>query len=40
MGGVTIGDGCVIAAGAVVTKDTESYCMYAGIPAVKIKQRM
>lgn len=33
--GVTIGEGAVIAAGAVVTKDVEPYAIYAGIPAKK-----
>ncbi len=40
MPGVTIHDGCVIGAGAVVTKDTEPYGVYAGIPAKKIGQRI
>lgn len=40
MSGVTIHDGCVIGAGAVVTKDTEPYGVYAGIPAKKIGQRI
>ncbi|MEZ0446843.1 acyltransferase [Cellulomonas sp. ICMP 17802] len=31
--GVTIGEGCVIAAGAVVTKDCEPNSLYAGVPA-------
>ena len=35
--GVTIGDGCVVAAGAVVTSDCEENCLYAGVPARKIK---
>ena len=39
MPGVHIADGCVIAAGAVVTKDTEPYCVYGGVPAKKIKER-
>jgi chloramphenicol O-acetyltransferase type B len=39
MGGVTIGDGCIIAAGSVVTKDLEAYAIYAGSPARKIKNR-
>ena len=38
--GVTIRQGCVIAAGAVVTKSTEAYCVYAGIPAKKIRSRL
>lgn len=37
--GVTIADGCIIAAGAVVTKDTEPYGIYAGVPAIRIKER-
>lgn len=35
--GVTIGDGCVIAAGAVVTKDCEPNGLYAGVPARRIR---
>ena len=35
---VTIGDGAVIAANAVVTKDVPAYCVVAGIPAKVIKQ--
>ena len=37
--GVTIGDGAVVAAGAVVTKDVEQYSIVAGAPAKKIKDR-
>lgn len=37
--GVTIGDGAIIALGAVVTKDVEPYAIYGGIPAKKIKDR-
>lgn len=36
--GVTIGEGCIIAAGAVVTKDCEPNGMYAGVPAKRIKE--
>lgn len=37
--GVTIGDGSVVAAGAVVTKDVEPYTVVGGIPAKKIRGR-
>lgn len=37
LGGVTIGEGAVIAAGAVVTKDVEPYTLMAGVPAKKIR---
>lgn len=37
--GVTIGDGAVIAAGAVVTKDVEPYSIVAGCPAKLLKYR-
>lgn len=36
---MTVAEGCVIAAGAVVTKSTEAYGIYAGCPAVKITAR-
>lgn len=39
MSGVRIGNGCIIAAGAVVTKDTEPYYIYGGVPAKKISER-
>lgn len=39
MDGVTIGDGAVIAAGAVVTKDIPPYAIVGGVPAKVIKFR-
>ncbi|MBQ6886190.1 MAG: CatB-related O-acetyltransferase [Lachnospiraceae bacterium] len=39
MQGVTIGDGAVVAAGALVLKDVEPYEIVAGIPAKTIKYR-
>ena len=37
--GVHIGDGCIIAAGAVVTKDAEPYTVVGGVPAKVIRSR-
>ena len=37
--GVQIGDGCIIAAGAVVTSDIPAYTIAAGVPARVIKER-
>jgi galactoside O-acetyltransferase len=37
--GVTIGRGSVVGAGAVVTRNVESYSVVAGVPAKKIKER-
>jgi acetyltransferase-like isoleucine patch superfamily enzyme len=33
LGGVTIGDGCVVGAGAVVTRDLPAYSIAMGVPA-------
>lgn len=37
--GVNIGEGAVVAAGAIVTHDVEPYSVVAGIPAKKIGER-
>jgi maltose O-acetyltransferase len=37
--GVTIGEGAVVAAGAVVTRDVEPFAIVAGVPAKKIGER-
>ena len=37
--GVHIGEGAVVAAGAVVTKDIPSYAIYGGVPAKQIGTR-
>jgi acetyltransferase-like isoleucine patch superfamily enzyme len=39
MDGVTIGDGAVVAAGCVVTKDITPYSIVGGVPARLIKKR-
>lgn len=39
MPGVTVGEGSVVAAGAVVSKDVPPYTIVAGIPARKIGER-
>lgn len=37
--GITIAKGCVIGAGAVLTRSTEEYGIYGGVPARKIGDR-
>jgi acetyltransferase-like isoleucine patch superfamily enzyme len=38
--GVTIGNGAIIAAGSVVTKDVAPFAIVAGVPAKKISERV
>lgn len=37
--GVSLGEGCAIGALALVLKSTEPWSIYAGVPAVKVKER-
>jgi dTDP-4-amino-4,6-dideoxy-D-glucose acyltransferase len=37
--GVTLGEGCVVGACSLVTRDTEPWTIYAGVPARPIKAR-
>lgn len=39
MAGVKIGDGSIIAAGSIVTKDVDSFTIVAGIPAKFLRRR-
>ncbi len=39
LSGVTIGEGSIIAAGSLVTKDVEPYSIYAGVPAKRMGDR-
>ena len=39
LGGVTIGDGAVIAAGGVVNRDVEAGAIVAGVPAREVRRR-
>lgn len=39
VGNITVGNGAIIAAGSVVTKDVEPYSIVGGVPARKIKSR-
>lgn len=37
--GITLGEGTVIGARAVICKDTEVWCVYVGNPAIKVNER-
>jgi putative colanic acid biosynthesis acetyltransferase WcaF len=37
--GVSIGDGAVLALGSVATRSLDEWTVYAGVPAVKVKER-
>lgn len=39
MSGVTIGNGAIIAAGSIITKDIEPYAIVAGVPAKIVRYR-
>jgi putative colanic acid biosynthesis acetyltransferase WcaF len=38
--GVNVGDGAVLGLGSVATRDLEPWAVYAGVPAVKVKERV
>jgi acetyltransferase-like isoleucine patch superfamily enzyme len=38
--GVTIGEGAIVACGAVVTKDVPPHCLVAGVPARVVRENV
>ena len=38
--GIRMAEGSVLGAGSVLTKDTEAFGIYAGVPAVKVGERL
>jgi len=38
--GVNVGDGAILALGAIATQDLEPFGIYAGVPARKVKERL
>ncbi len=38
--GVNLGEGAVLGMGSVATRDLEPWSIYAGVPAIKVKERM
>jgi len=38
--GINIGDNSVVGANSVVTKNIESNCIYGGVPAIKMREKM
>jgi len=38
LGGVTVGEGCLVAAGAVVTADCAPHGLYGGAPARRLRE--
>jgi putative colanic acid biosynthesis acetyltransferase WcaF len=37
--GVNLGEGAVLGLGSVATKDLDPWTIYAGVPAIKVKER-
>ncbi|MEC9015382.1 MAG: acetyltransferase, partial [Gemmatimonadota bacterium] len=39
LAGVHVADDSMVGAGAILTKSTEPHCVYAGVPAKKVKKK-